>query len=131
MMTDPVADMLTRIRNANMINDETVDIPASKLKLAIAGILKEEGYITDYEKIDDNKQGMIRIEMKYTPKGEKIIHELRRISKPGRRRYLNAKDIENTCGGLGIAVISTSKGVMTGQKAKSMSIGGEYLCDVW
>ncbi len=131
MMTDPVADMLTRIRNANMIKADSVDIPASKLKLAIAQILTEEGYVKGFEKIEDKKQGVLRIEMKYTPKGDCVIHELKRISKPGRRRYLQSDTIEDTCGGLGIAIVSTSKGVMTGRKAKAMNIGGEYLCDVW
>ncbi len=131
MMTDPIADMLTRIRNANMIKMETVDIPASKLKMSIAQILEKTGFIQGFVKNENGKQGILRISMKYSPKGETVIHQLKRISVPSRRIYVKAEDITESCGGLGISIVSTSQGLMTGQDAKRKNIGGELICEVW
>ena len=132
MMTDPIADMLTRIRNARLVLRETVDVPASKLKVAIAKILEEEGYIKSFARIQTEKpQDIIRICLKYSSKGESTIHEIRRVSLPSRRHYLKASDIEKTCGGLGVSIVSTSKGVMTGEQAKKQNLGGEFVCEVW
>ena len=130
-MTDPIADMLTRIRNANMVYHEHVDIPASKMKEAIARILLREGFIRNYKLIEDGKQGVLRIYLKYGPNGEKVINELVRISKPGRRVYVTKDELPKVRGGLGIAILSTSKGVMTSADAKRLGIGGEVLCYVW
>lgn len=131
MLTDPIADMLTRIRNANHQRHETVDIPASKIKLAIAEILKEEGYIADYEVIEENVQGTIRISLKYINEKERVITGIRRISKPGLRIYVNSNEIPTVLGGLGIAIISTSAGIMTDKEARKQKVGGEVLCYVW
>lgn len=132
MMTDPIADMLTRIRNANMAGKDTVDIPSSKMKASIARILEEEGFTSGYTVLPDkSKQGMIRVALKYSPQGDHVIHELVRISKPSQRRYVKADDIDSTCGGLGISIISTSKGLMTGKEAKKRNLGGEILCEIW
>lgn len=131
MLTDPIADMLTRIRNANHQRHATVDIPASKIKLAIAEILKEEGYIADYEVIEENVQGTIRISLKYINEKERVITGIRRISKPGLRIYVNSNELPTVLGGLGIAVISTSKGIMTDKSARQQKVGGEVLCYVW
>lgn len=128
--TDPIADMLTRIRNANAQKHETVDIPASKLKKSIAEILLEEGYIKAFEEIDDNAQGIIRITLKYVNK-QKVISGLKRISKPGLRVYATKDELPKVLGGLGIALISTSKGVMTDKKARQEGVGGEVLAFVW
>jgi len=130
-MTDPVADMLTRIRNANQAGHKTVEIPASKMKKSIASILKEEGYIEDYEFEDDGKQGLIRIAMKYAPGKTRVISQLRRISKPGLKVYVNANDVPRVLGGLGIAIISTSKGVISDKDARRIGVGGEVICYVW
>lgn len=130
-ITDPIADMLTRIRNANSAKHETVDIPASKMKKAIAEILSEEGYIKNYQVIEDNKQGVIRIALKYGPSKEKVISGLKRVSKPGLRIYAGAEELPRVLKGLGIAIISTSKGVMTDKKARKENIGGEVLAFVW
>ena len=131
MLTDPIADMLTRIRNANHQRHATVDIPASKIKLAIAEILKEEGYIADYEVIEENVQGTIRISLKYINEKERVITGSRRISKPGLRIYVNSNELPTVLGGLGIAIISTSNGIMTDKEARKQKVGGEVLCYVW
>ena len=129
-ITDPIADMLTRIRNANNARHETVDVPASKLKLAIAKILVEEGYIKSYQFIEDGNQGVIKITLKHLGK-EKVITGLRRVSKPGLRMYAGADDLPKVLRGLGIAIISTSKGVMTDKNARKEHVGGEVLAFVW
>ncbi|PZN09411.1 MULTISPECIES: 30S ribosomal protein S8 [Thermaerobacter] len=130
-MTDPIADMLTRIRNANMVGHERVDVPGSKIKRAIADILKQEGYIHDYQWIDDGKQGVIRIFLKYGPGKKRVIQGLKRISKPGRRIYASKDQIPRVLGGLGIAVLSTSRGIMTDKQARAEGVGGEVLCYIW
>ena len=129
-ITDPIADMLTRIRNANNAKHETVDVPASKLKLAIAKILVEEGYIKSYQFVENGNQGVIKITLKYLGK-EKVITGLRRVSKPGLRVYVGADELPRVLRGLGIAIISTSKGVMTDKAARAAHIGGEVLAFVW
>ncbi len=131
MMTDPIADMLTRIRNANMIYRDRVDVPGSKLKREIARILKEEGYIRDYQWINDKKQGILRLYLKYGPNRERVITGLRRISRPGLRVYARHDELPRVLGGLGIAILSTSRGVMTDRQARRLGIGGEVLCYVW
>ena len=130
-ITDPVADMLTRIRNANSAKHETVDVPASNLKKAIAQILLDEGYIKSFQVVDDGTQGVIRIALKYLPGKEKVITGLRRVSKPGLRVYAGADELPKVLKGLGIAIISTSKGVMTDRKARANHVGGEVLAFVW
>ena len=130
-MTDPIADMLTRIRNANTVGHETVEIPASKMKKSIAEILKEEGYIEDFDIIDDNKQGIIKVTMKYGANKEKVITGIKKISKPGLKVYAKANDVPRVLGGLGIAIISTSKGVVSDKEARKMGVGGEVICYVW
>ena len=129
-ITDPIADMLTRIRNANAQRHESVDVPASKLKKSIAEILFDEGYIKSFEEIEDNSQGIIRITLKYVNK-QKVISGLKRISKPGLRVYANKEELPQVLGGLGIALISTSKGIMTDKKARQEGIGGEVLAYIW
>lgn len=131
VMTDPIADMLTRIRNANMVRHETVEVPASKIKKEIARILQEEGFVRDVEYIDDNKQGIIRIYLKYGADNERVITGLKRISKPGLRVYTQKEEIPRVLGGLGIAVLSTSKGVMTDKQARKEQVGGEVLAYIW
>jgi small subunit ribosomal protein S8 len=131
VMTDPVADFLTRIRNANTVNHEKVEIPASNVKQSLATSLKEEGFIKDYEVIDDGKQGIIRLYLKYGPNREKVITGLKRISKPGLRVYAKKDEIPKVLGGLGIALISTSKGIMTDKQARKSGLGGEVICYVW
>ena len=130
-ITDPVADMLTRIRNANTAKHESVDVPASNLKKAIAKILLDEGYIKSYEVVEDGTQGVIRIQLKYLAGKEKVISGLRRVSKPGLRVYAGADELPRVLKGLGIAIISTSKGVMTDKKARANHVGGEVLAVVW
>ena len=130
-ITDPVADMLTRIRNANTAKHESVDVPASNLKKAIAKILLDEGYIKSYEVVEDGTQGVIRIQLKYLAGKEKVISGLRRVSKPGLRVYAGADELPRVLKGLGIAIISTSKGLMTDRKARELHIGGEVLAFVW
>ena len=130
-ITDPIADLLTRIRNANTSKHETVDCPASKLKAAIVEILAEEGYIKSYQIIEDGKQGVIRITLKYAPNGEKVISGLKRVSKPGLRYYASADEMPRVLKGLGTAIVSTSKGVMTDKAARKAHVGGEVLCFVW
>ena len=131
VMTDPIADFLTRIRNANMVMHEKVEIPASKTKIALVEILKNEGFIKDYEQIEDGKQGIIRVYLKYGPNREKVISGLKRISKPGLKVYCKKDEIPKVLGGLGIAVISTSKGIMTDKEARKLQVGGEVLAFVW
>ena len=130
-ITDPVADMLTRIRNANTAKHESVDVPASNQKKAIAQILLDEGYIKSFEIVDDGTQGIIRIQLKYLAGKEKVISGLRRVSKPGLRVYAGADELPRVLKGLGIAIISTSKGVMTDKKARANHVGGEVLAFVW
>ncbi len=131
-MSDPIADMLTRIRNANTAKHDTVDVPSSKMKESIAKILLDEGYIKNYEIIEDGNFKTIRIELKYgKDKNEKIITGLKRISKPGLRVYANAEDLPKVLGGLGIAIVSTNKGVVTDKEARKMNVGGEVLAFVW
>jgi len=131
VMTDPIADFLTRIRNANMVMHEKVEIPASKTKQALAEILKKEGFIKDYEYIEDGKQGVIRIYLKYGSNKEKVITGLKRISKPGLRVYCKKDEIPRVLGGLGIAIISTSQGIVTDKEARKTGLGGEVICYVW
>ena len=130
-ITDPIADMLTRIRNANTSKHKTVDVPASNVKRAIAEILFKEGYIKAFEEIDDGNQGIIRITIKYDEKGNRVIAGLKRISKPGLRVYANKEELPKVLNGLGIAIISTSKGMMTDKEAREKGIGGEVLAYVW
>lgn len=129
--TDPIADMITRIRNANSAKHDTVDIPASKVKKAIAQILLDEGYIKSYQVIDDNKQGNIRITLKYGPNKSPVVTGLRRVSKPGLRIYTNCEDMPKVMKGLGVAIVSTSKGIMTDRQARKEHVGGEILAFVW
>lgn len=131
VMSDPIADMLTRIRNANVVRHETVEIPASKIKREIAEILKKEGFIRDAEYIEDNKQGIIRLFLKYGSNNERVITGLKRISKPGLRVYAKSQEVPRVLGGLGIAILSTSKGVMTDKEARQSKAGGEVICYVW
>jgi small subunit ribosomal protein S8 len=130
-MSDPLADMLTRIRNAGMVRYETVDVPMSNLKVGVAKVLREEGYIKDYQIIEDNKQGTLRIELKYGPHDERVISGIRRVSKPGLRKYVKADDIPKVLSGLGISILSTSKGIITDREARRLRIGGEVLCEAW
>ncbi len=131
VMTDPIADFLTRIRNANMVFMDKVEIPASRTKKGLAEILKEEGFIKDVEYIEDGKQGVIRVYLKYGANREKVINGLKRISKPGLRVYVGKDELPKVLGGLGIAIISTSKGLMVDRKARKEGLGGEVLCYVW
>ena len=130
-ISDVIADMLTRIRNANDAKHETVDVPASNMKKAIAEILLTEGYIKSYNVIEDGKQGIIRIALKYAPGKQKVIHGLRRVSKPGLRIYASCEEMPRVLNGLGIAIVSTSKGIMTDKKAREENVGGEVLAFVW
>ena len=131
VVTDTIADMLTRIRNANQMRYETVEVPSSNIKKEVAKILKEEGYIKDYKVKDDNTQGTIVLTLKYTDKKERVITGLKRISKPGLRVYAKAEEVPKVLNGLGIAIISTSKGIMTDKKARKENIGGEVLAYIW
>lgn len=130
-MTDPIADMLTRIRNANMVRHERVEIPASRLKIELSRILHEEGYIRNYRWIDDRKQGILRIYLRYAENKEKVLTGLKRISKPGRRVYVKTDELPRVYGNLGIAILSTSQGVKTASQCRKTGIGGEVLCYVW
>ena len=130
-MSDPLADMLTRIKNAGMVRYETVDVPMSSLKVGVAKVLREEGYIKDYEIIEDDKQGTLRIALKYGPNNERVISGIRRVSKPGLRQYVKADDIPKVMSGLGISILSTSKGIITDREARRLHIGGEILCEAW
>ncbi|HKN58248.1 MAG TPA: 30S ribosomal protein S8 [Gemmatimonadaceae bacterium] len=131
-MTDPIADMLSRIRNGIQAHHDRVEIPASKLKVEIARILKSEGFIRNYMLLDKDKiQPTLRVDLKYSPDGEPVIHGIERISRPGRRVYRNKQEIPSVLGGLGLAIVSTSKGVLAGHEAAKNGIGGEVLCQVW
>jgi len=131
MMTDPIADMLTRIRNGNDAKHDSVDIPASNIKKQLAQILLDEGFVKGYDVIDDGKQGIIRVELKYGKHNEKVISGIKKISKPGLRVYVKNDEIPRVLGGLGIAILSTSKGVMTDKNARKEGVGGEVICYVW
>ncbi len=131
MMTDPIADMLTRIRNGNDAKHDSVDIPASNIKKQLAQILLDEGFVKGYDVIDDGKQGIIRVELKYGKHNEKVISGIKKISKPGLRVYVKSDEIPRVLGGLGIAILSTSKGVMTDKNARKEGVGGEVICYVW
>ena len=131
VMTDPIADFLTRIRNANMVKHENLEVPASKIKRDIAEILKREGFIKDFESIEDDKQGVIRVFLKYGRNDERVITNLKRISKPGLRVYAKKDEVPRVLGGLGIAVISTSQGIMTDKEARKRGLGGEVICYIW
>ncbi len=131
VMTDPIADMLTRIRNANTVYHEKIEMPASKAKKAIAEILKKEGFIRGYEVVEDGRHQTLRIYLKYGPGKQRVITGLRRISKPGLRVYVKKDEIPRVLGGLGIAILSTSRGVMTDKEARKEGLGGEVLCYVW
>jgi small subunit ribosomal protein S8 len=130
-MSDPMADMLTRIRNAGIAKHKSVDIPGSQMKTALAGVLKEEGFIRNFKFIKDNKQGILRVYLKYEQNDRHVIYGIQRISKPSRRVYVGSKDIKPVLNGLGISVLSTSKGLLTDKKAKNENIGGEVLCAIW
>lgn len=131
VVTDPIADFLTRIRNANTVYMDKVEIPASKTKLALASILKEEGFIKDVEYIEDGKQGVLRLYLKYAGNRERVISGLKRISRPGLRVYARKDELPRVLGGLGIAIVSTSSGLMTDKNARKQGLGGEVLCYVW
>jgi small subunit ribosomal protein S8 len=131
MVTDPIADFLTRIRNANQVYKDSLEIPASKMKQSMAEILKAEGYIKHYEYIKDGKQGVIRLFMKYGPNRQKVLTGLKRISKPGLRVYVRKDEIPRVLGGLGVAILSTSKGLMTDKQARKEGLGGEVICYIW
>lgn len=131
VMTDPIADMLTRIRNANSVYHDKVEIPASKIKQAVVQILKDEGFVKDYDTIQDGKQGMLRVSLKYGPNREKVITGIKRISKPGLRVYAKKEQLPRVLGGLGIAIISTSKGIMSDKTARKEGLGGEVIAYVW
>lgn len=129
--TDPIADMLTRVRNAARVKKKDVVIPSSRLKVEIAKILKEEGYIRNFKAIDDNKQGILSIALKYTDDGQSVISGLRRISRPGCRLFCTRESVPKVLDGLGVAIVSTSKGIMTGSQCEELGVGGEVLCFVW
>ncbi len=131
MVTDPIADLLTRIRNGSMAEHEKVDVPASKLKVRVAEILKEEGFIKNYRVVEDRRQGVLRVYLKYGPGQERVITGLRRVSKPGRRLYVGADKIPSVLGGMGVAVLSTPRGVLPDREARRQRVGGEVLCFVW
>ncbi len=130
-MTDPIADMLTRIRNATMVRHDRTDIPASKMKLELAKILKQEGYIRTFKVLEEGPQGVLRIYLKYSDDGEPVIHGLRRVSKPGRRVYRGVEELPKVRNGLGIAIVSTNRGVVTDEQARRLRTGGEILCEIW
>jgi small subunit ribosomal protein S8 len=130
-MTDPIADMLTRIRNAGSARFDKVDIPASRMKIALARIFKEEGFIKNYKVIKDNRQGILRVYLKYNEHQQPLIQGIRRVSKPGRRVYAGHEELPKVQGGLGVAVISTSQGVVTDRQARKTQVGGEVLCEIW
>ena len=130
-MTDPIADMLTRIRNAGVARFDKVDIPASRMKISLARILKEEGFIKNYKVIKDNRQGLLRVYLKYSEHQRPLIQGLRRVSKPGCRVYCSHSELPKVQGGLGMAVVSTSQGVVTDRQARKLQVGGEILCEIW
>jgi small subunit ribosomal protein S8 len=131
MVTDPVADMLARIRNGSLAEHEKVDIPASKLKVRLAEILKEEGFIKNFRFIEDKRQGVLRVYLKYGPGQERVISGLRRVSKPGRRLYVGADRVPSVLGGMGVAILSTPRGLLTDRESRKAKVGGEVLCYVW
>ena len=131
MMTDPIADMLTRIRNAVRIERPTVEMPASKVKKGVADVLKREGYIWDWSEVEDQPVQKLRLELKYGPNGERLIRHIQRVSKPGRRVYSRARDLRPILQGLGISVVSTSRGVVSDREARQRNLGGEVLCQIW
>lgn len=131
MMTDPIADMLTRIRNAVRIERQDVNCPVSKVKRGVADVLKREGFIWDWEEVDSNPANDIRLTLKYGPNGERVIRHIRRVSKPGCRVYRGAKDLRPVLNGLGIQIISTSRGVLSDREARQQNLGGEVLCEIW
>jgi small subunit ribosomal protein S8 len=130
-MTDPVSDFLTRIRNATLVRHDRTDVPASKMKLEIAKILKQEGFIRTFKLLEEGPQGVIRIYLKYSDDGEPAIHGLQRVSKPGRRVYRAVGDLPKVRNGLGVAVVSTNRGVLTDEQARGLQVGGEVLCEIW
>lgn len=130
-MTDPIADMLTRIRNAGVARFDKMDIPASRMKISLARIFKEEGFIKNYKMIKDQRQGILRVYLKYNNQQKSLILGLKRISKPGRRVYAGTEQLPRVQGGLGVAIISTSKGVITDRQARKLGVGGEVLCEIW
>jgi len=130
-MTDPIADMLTRLRNATMVRHDRTDVPASKMKLEIAKILKQEGYIRTFKVLEEGAQGVLRIYLKYSPDGEPVIHGIQRVSKPGLRVYRGVQELPKVRNGLGVAVVSTSRGVVTDEQARRLGVGGEILCEIW
>jgi small subunit ribosomal protein S8 len=130
-MTDPIADMLTRIRNAVHARHPRVDVPASRFKAEIARILEQEGYIQGFKMVEDNAPALIRLQLKYGPRGENVISGLERVSRPGRRVYLGREDVPAVMGGLGTSILTTSRGVMTGREAVKAGVGGEVLCNIW
>ncbi len=130
-MTDPIADMLTRIRNANMVKHQKVDIPSSTMKVSIASVLKQEGYIKNYKVISDNLQGVLRVYLKYIDDKDGVINEIKRISKPGGRVYVKADEVPMVKSGLGVVILSTSKGIITDSAARKAGLGGEVICTVW
>ncbi len=129
--SDTIADFLTRVRNANMVSHPKVDVPRSKIIKGITQVLLEQGFIQDFREIEDNKQGVLRIYLKYGPKGEKLINEITRQSKPGRRKYVKVDELKPVLNGFGIAILSTSKGILSDKKCRQLSVGGELLCTVW
>jgi len=130
-MTDPIADMLTRIRNANIARHSRVDVPASRIKEEIARILQDEGYIKSYRYLEDRKQGILRISLKYSDEKQRVISGIKRISKPGRRIYVGKSELPRVLNGLGIAIVSTSRGIMTAAQCRRAGVGGEVICHVW
>lgn len=130
-MTDPISDLLTRIRNATLVRHDRADIPASKMKLEIAKILKQEGFIRTFKLLEEGPQGLIRVYLKYAEDGEPAIHGMRRVSRPGLRIYRGVNDLPRVRNGLGVAVISTNRGVLTDEQARSLQVGGEVLCELW
>ena len=131
MWSDPIADMLTRIRNGVCVRKKTVNVPLSKVKLGIAKVLKDEGYIKGYDVIKDTHQGQLRLELKFGPRGEELIHEIKRASRPGRRIYSKVEELPSVCDGLGIAIVSTSRGILSDRKCREGKVGGELLCTVY
>jgi small subunit ribosomal protein S8 len=130
-MTDPISDMLTRIRNATMVRHDRTDVPASKMKVAVAKILKQEGFIRTFKLVEEGPQGLIRIYLKYADDGEPAIHGLKRVSSPGRRVYRSVGELPKVRNGLGVAVVSTNRGVLTDEQARGLQVGGEILCEIW
>ena len=131
VVNDPIADMLTRIRNATMVRHDRTDVPASKMKVAVAKILKQEGFIRTFKLVEEGPQGLIRIYLKYADDGEPAIHGLKRVSSPGRRVYRSVGELPKVRNGLGVAVVSTNRGVLTDEQARGLQVGGEILCEIW